>query len=95
MGKAVAVIIRDPERQYEGLRTSLGLLLENHRIGMYVLDHEIAVSEEYVDNMEYIDEMGGARFSNVPKNTEEHGFVPVTLKEMAAKLDSYDIIIPF
>ena len=28
MGKAVAVIIRDPERQYEGLRTSLGLLLD-------------------------------------------------------------------
>ncbi len=95
MGKEVAVIIRDPERQYEGLRTSLGLLLENHRIGMYVLDHEIALSEEYVDNMEFIDEMGGERFSNVARNTEKHGFSPVTLEEMARKLDAYDIIIPF
>jgi len=57
MGKTVAVLIRDKERQYEGLRSSLGLLLEDHQIDMFVLDHEVEMTEEYSDNMGFIDEV--------------------------------------
>ncbi|MBW1814281.1 MAG: hypothetical protein JRJ39_11605, partial [Deltaproteobacteria bacterium] len=38
----VAVLIKDVDQQYEGLRTSLGLLLEAASVQMYVLGHEIA-----------------------------------------------------
>jgi len=95
MGKRVAVLIRDKERQYEGLRSSLGLLLEDHAIDMVVLDHEVEMTEEYYDNMGFIDEMGGSRFSNVAANVEKHGFQRASLGEIAEKLREHDVVIPF
>ncbi len=95
MGKKVAVIIRDKERQYEGLRCSLGLLLEDHEVSMFVLSHEIDISEEYADNMEYIDLMGGARFSDVPGNVEKHGFRKVSLDRAPEVLLQNQVVIPF
>ncbi len=95
MGKRVAVVIKDKDRQYEGLRSSLGLLLEKHVISMFVLDHEVEMTEEYQDNMGFIDEMGGARYSNVPANVEKWGFKAVSLDEMSGKLKESELVIPF
>jgi hypothetical protein len=95
MSKKVAVIIKDKERQYEGLRTSLGLLLEFHTVSMFVLDHEIDMTEAYHDNMLFIDEMEGFRYSNVPANVEKYDFKPVNMKEVAWKLIENDLVIPY
>ena len=95
MGKRVAVLIRDKDRQYEGLRSSLGLLLEKHIVSMFVLNHEVDMTEEYEDNMGFIDEMGGARYSNVPANVEKYGFTAVTMDEIPAKLKEAELVIPF
>jgi len=94
-GKKVAVLIKDKDRQYEGLRSSLGLLLEKHVVSMFVLNHEVDMTEEYSDNMGFIDEMGGARYSNVPANVEKHGFTAVGLDELPAKLLESELVIPF
>lgn len=92
----IAVLIKDVHQQYEGLRTSLGLLLEAASVQMYVLNHEIGnMDEAYSDNMEFIDEMEGERFSNNQANVEKYGFKPITIEEMAAKLKEADLIIPF
>ncbi len=93
--KKVAVLIKDKDRQYEGLRSSLGLLLEKHTISMFVLNHEITMTEEYQDNMGFIDEMGGSRFSDVKANVEKYGFKPVTLSDVAGKLRENDLVIAF
>jgi len=95
MGKKVSVLIKDKDRQYEGLRSSLGLLLENHVVSMFVLDHEVEMTEEYSDNMGFIDEMGGTRYSNVPANVEKHGFRAVKLEEIPAKLTDEEVVIAF
>ena len=94
-GKDVAILIRDKDRQYEGLRSSLGLLLESHRVSMYVLNHEVTMTEEYQDNMGFIDEMGGARYSNDPGNVEKYGFQKVGLDEIPAKLAAAQLVIAF
>lgn len=94
-GKKVAVLIKDKDRQYEGLRSSLGLLLEKHIISMFVLNHEVDMTEEYQDNMGFIDEMGGSRYSNVPANIEKYGFKPVTLAQVPGKLDENELVIAF
>ena len=92
----IAVLIKDVDQQYEGLRTSLGLLLEASSVQMYVLNHEIAnMDEAYSDNMEFIDEMEGERYSNQPANVEKYGFRPITIEEMLVKLKEADLIIPF
>ncbi|MDH3884451.1 MAG: hypothetical protein OET63_09560 [Desulfobacterales bacterium] len=95
MAKKVAVLIKEKERQYEGLRTSLGLLMEFHIVSMIVLNHEIELTEEYKDNMEFIDEMEGTRYSNVPANVEKYGFESLGLEEIPKKLGENDVIIPF
>ena len=95
MAKKVAVLIKDKERHYEGLRSSLGLLMEFHIVSMIVLNHEVKLTEEYKDNMEFIDEMEGTRYSNVPANVEKYGFELLRLEEIPHKLRENDIIIPF
>ncbi len=95
MGKKVAVIVKDKDLQYECLRSSLGLLLESHAVSMFVLDHEITMTEEYNDNMGFIDEMGGSRYSNVPANIEKYGFKPVKVEEIPAILEQNEVVIPF
>ena len=92
----IAVLIKDIDQQYEGLRTSLGLLLEAASVQMYVLNHEIGnMDEAYSENMEFIDEMEGERYSNHPANVEKYGFKPITIEEMLVKLKEADLIIPF
>ncbi|UCH19829.1 MAG: hypothetical protein JSU83_14795 [Deltaproteobacteria bacterium] len=95
MSKKVAVLIKDKDRQYEGLRSSLGLLMEFHVVSMFVLNHEIELTEEYRDNMEFIDEMEGTRYSNVSANVKKYGFKPITLEEVAQKLIENEVVIPF
>jgi hypothetical protein len=92
----VAVLIKDIDQQYEGLRTSLGLLLEAASVQMYVLGYEIANPDEaYLDNMEFIDEMEGERYSNHPANVEKYDFQSITTEELLVKLKDVDLIIPF
>lgn len=95
MSKKIAVLIKDKQRQYEGLRTSLGLLLEFHTVKMFVLDHEIEITEEYLDNMLFIDEMEGARYSNVSANVGKFGFQPITLDEIPIMLKEVEMVIPY
>ena len=92
----IAVLIKDVHQQYEGLRTSLGLLLEAASVQMFVLNHEIGnMDEAYRENMEFIDEMEGERYSNNQANVEKYGFQPITIEEMVVKLQEADLIIPF
>ncbi|MGM0453029.1 MAG: hypothetical protein ACQERN_07680 [Thermodesulfobacteriota bacterium] len=94
--KKVAVVIKDPDQQYEGLRLSLGALLDAVEIRMFVLNHEIAdMDEAYRDNMEFLDEMEGERFSNNTVNVETYDFKHATVKQTAEMLKSADIVIPF
>ena len=94
--KKVVVIIKEPYQQYEGLRTSLGALLEDAAIKMIVLNHEIQdMNEAYSDNMEFLDEMEGERFSNNSVNVEKYGFQNADIDQIGQHLKEADVVIPF
>jgi len=93
--KKLAVIVRDKEQQYEALRSSLGALLEIPSVKMIVLDHEIDMHKAYEENMEFLDEMEGERYSNNKANVEKYGFKYATLDEIGEMLKEADIVIPF
>jgi hypothetical protein len=93
--KKVAVVVRRPHRQYEALRTSLGCLLEDHQVCYLVLDEEIHPDEAFSDNLGFLDEWEGRRYSNHPANVEKYGFSYLSLAEMGELLRRQDIIIPF
>ena len=93
--KKVAVVVRHPQRHYEALRTSLGCLLEDHQVSYLVLDHEVGLDEAFADNLGFLDEMEGKRYSNHPVNVGKYGFTYLNLGQMGELLRSQDIIIPF
>jgi hypothetical protein len=94
--KTVAVLVNDEEKQYEGLRSSLGMMLYNTFVQMFVVDKEIAkMDEAYRDNMEFLDEMEGERYSNNRANVEKYGFKYVSIEEMGELLRKADLVIPF
>ncbi len=96
MGHSIAVLVKDEEQQYEALRTSLGLLLEMAEVKMFVLNHEIEnMDEAFSENMEFLDEMEGERYSNNGKNAEKYGFQFATTKEIGRMLKQASLVIPF
>ncbi len=96
MMRRVAVLIKDTGQQYEGLRSSLGMLLYNTEVQMFVLDKEIAnMDEAYHDNMGFLDEMEGERFSNNLQNVEKYGFKYATAEQIGEMLRQADLVIPF
>ncbi|WP_022665022.1 hypothetical protein [Desulfospira joergensenii] len=96
MAQKIAVVVKDVEQQYEALRTSLGLLLEMAEVQMFVLNHEIAnMDEAYSENMEFLDEMEGERFTNNEENAEKYGFKFVSFSEIGALLKEASVVIPF
>ena len=94
--KKVAVLINDVDQQYEGLRSSLGMLLYETEVQMFVVNEEIAkMDEAYRDNMEFLDEMEGGRFSNNRANVEKYGFTYASVEEMGEMLQQADLVIPY
>jgi hypothetical protein len=96
MADKIAVLVKEVDQQYEALRTSLGLLLEMAEVQMFVMNHEIAnMDEAYSENMEFLDEMEGERYTNNTANAEKYGFKLLTSQEISEKLKEASLIIPF
>jgi len=96
----VAVVIRDPNNYWEGLRSSLGLGLEMIQTDMFVIG-EVNMPEErvegYKDNLGFLkDELEGNHYSDEKANIEKWGFFEyMSLDDMAKKLQEYDLVMPF
>ncbi|MDH4009949.1 MAG: hypothetical protein OEU55_04485 [Desulfobacterales bacterium] len=72
------------------------MMLYNTFVQMFVVDKEIAkMDEAYRDNMEFLDEMEGERYSNNRANVEKYGFKYVSIEEMGELLRKADLVIPF
>ena len=93
--KKVAFLVRTKDELWEGMRSSLGLVIENNYVTMLVLDQEVEMTDEYKENLEWFVDMEGEFYSNVPANVEKHGFQPITIGELGEKLKEMDHIVPF
>jgi len=94
--KRAAIIIKERYQQYEGLRTGVGLLLENISVQMFVLRHEVEKTDRaYHDLLKMMDEMNGERYSDNTANVACHGFRPITMADVALKISDADVVIPF
>ncbi len=96
----VAVVIRDVNNQWEGLRSSLGLGLEMIETDMFVIG-KVEMPEDrvegYKENLEFLkDELEGHHYTDTQANVEKWGlFEHLSLDDMAQKLCEYDLVIPF
>ena len=90
MAKKIAVLVRD--RQGEGLRMSLGLILVDDVVDVYVLDRKLQATGETALHLETLKEM------DIPVRTncrENEGMDYLTSEEIAQSLPQYDHILAY
>ena len=98
--KKAAVIIRNANNQWEGLRSSLGLGVQMIDAHMFVIG-EVQMSEDrfegYKENLEFLkDDLEANIYTDNEANVEKWGFFEhMSLDKMGKKLLEYDLIIPF
>ncbi len=96
LGGKIAVLVREPDRQYEALRSSLSLLLEMGEVQLFVLNYEMrVVGRSYGQTLAYWDEMKGERYSNNALNAEKDGFIFATTAQIGRMLNQASVVIPF
>jgi hypothetical protein len=90
MPKKIAVLVRD--RQGEALRMSVGLILLDDTIDVYVLDRKVERNDENDLNLETMRDLGMNLFTNFTGN---EGMEYLSTEEIAQKLLEYDHILPY
>lgn len=90
MQKKIAVLVR--ERQSEALRMSLGLILVDDLVDVYVLGKKLQATEETALHVETMKEMDMRIYTNCREN-EGMEYLPVD--EIALKLPRYDHILAY
>ena len=95
-GKAPAAYFCKPRKATFLIRHFYNILTAPLTVQMFVLNDEIAnMDEAYEDNMGFLDEMEGERFSNNKANVEKYGFKYATVEQIGEMLREADHVIPF
>ena len=90
MNKKLAVVIRT--RQSEALRMSIGLILVDDTVDVFVINHKLEHSEHTALNIETIQEMEMNIYSNIVHGDE---VTYISMPDMAGKLLTYDHVLAY
>lgn len=89
-----------PSSEYilDGVRSALGLAVENMYAYGVVMNNEITdeqMTEYHKENIDWIRDMEGEIFTIPDGNVEKHGLVKMTLEELGQKLRDMEYIVPY
>jgi hypothetical protein len=94
--KKVCFMYRNKDYAIDGIRSALGLAVENMYSYGVVMDCELEPLDEHnQESVEMLRDMEGEIYSTVPANVDKCGFEPITLEELGEKLRDMTIIIPY
>ncbi len=94
--KKVCLMFRHKDYVVDGMRSALGLAVENMYAYGVVIDTEIEkLDENQQESIEMLRDMEGEIFSTVPANCEKNGLEPITIEELGEKLRDMTNIIPY
>jgi len=90
MSKKLAVVIRN--RHAEALRMSIGLILLDDTVDIFVLNNKLERSEQTAFNLETVQEMEMKIYSNIAQGDDVSY---IATPEMAKKLLTYDHVLAY
>lgn len=94
--KKACFIIRNKDYALDGMRSGLGLAVENMYSYAHLLDTEIdKLDDNNIDRLEMLRDMEGEVYSNVQANCDANGLEPLSVEELGEKLRDMDIIVPY
>lgn len=94
--KKVCLMYRHEDYALDGIRSALGLAVENMYAYGVVMDKEIDELDELnQESIEMLRDMEGDVFSTVPANVEKNGFEAITIEELGEKLREMTHIVPY
>ncbi len=94
--KKVCFMYRHPDYALDGIRSALGLAVENMYSYGVVMDTELPELDELTqESIEMLRDMEGEIYSTVPANVEKNGFEALTIEELGEKLREMTHIIPY
>ncbi len=94
--KKVCLMYRHKDYAVDGIRSALGLAVENMYAYGVVMDTELdALDDNTQESIEMLRDMEGDILSTVPSNVEKNGFTAITLEELGEKLRDMTHIIPY
>jgi len=94
--KKICLMYRHEDYALDGIRSALGLAVENMYAFGVVMDKEIDKLDELnQESIEMLREMEGDVYSTVPANVEKNGFEAINLEELGEKLREMTHIVPY
>ena len=94
--KKVCLMYRNKDYAVDGIRSALGLAVENMYSYGVVMDCEIETLDEHnLESVEMLRDMEGEIYSTVQANVDNNGFESINLEELGEKLRDMDIIVPY
>lgn len=94
--KKVCFMYRHKDYAIDGIRSALGLAVENMYAYGVVMDTEIPMLDELTqESIEMLRDMEGDVYSTVPANVEKNGLEAITIEELGEKLREMTHIVPY
>ena len=94
--KKVCLMYRNKDYALDGIRSALGLAVENMQADGVVSDSEIdKLDENSAESIEMLRDMEGEIYSTIPANVEKNAFESMTLEELGEKLRDMTIVVPY
>lgn len=96
MSKKVCLMLVNSMYTLDGIRSTLGLSVENMYSYAVIMYNELPeLSDYHKENIEWIRDMEGDVLSTVDANAEKYGLTKLSLDELGQKLREMDIIVPY
>jgi len=94
--KKVCFMYRHKDYAVDGIRSALGLAVENmYAYGVVVGKETPEFDEQTKESIEMLREMEGDIFSTEQVNVEKNGFTAISIEELGEKLREMTHIIPY
>ena len=94
--KKVCLMYRNKDYAVDGIRSALGLAVENMYAYGVVMDTEIEkIDEHNQESIEMLRDMEGEIYSTVQANVDKNAFEPMTIEELGEKLREMTVVVPY